>query len=110
DSLHIKRGSIHYSGAVKALQNPQNLSYRAFRDSAYRLYTGLIQPVEAYFTSGKLIIVPDADLYYLNFETLVTDTAGNDFASLRYLIHQYRITCFRPMLPFRCKATARGIR
>ncbi|OJY88902.1 MAG: hypothetical protein BGP13_02475 [Sphingobacteriales bacterium 40-81] len=92
DSFYVKRADINYSSAVKALQNPQALSAQAFRDSAYRLYSSLIKPVEAYFTSTKLIIIPDADLYYLNFETLVTDTTDKNFGSLHYLIHKYTIS------------------
>lgn len=92
NSFHVKRGDIGSVSTVKSLQNPQALSPTAFRDSAYKLYTDLIKPVEAYFTSGKLIIVPDADLYYLNFEALVTDTGNHDFTALRYLIHQYTIS------------------
>ncbi|GAB3420591.1 CHAT domain-containing protein [Niabella aquatica] len=92
NSFYAKRANIGSISTVKALQNPQALSATAFRDSAYKLYTDLIKPVEAYFTSGRLIIVPDADLYYLNFEALVTETGNHDFTSLRYLIHQYTIS------------------
>lgn len=92
DSFYVKRGDISSVSAVKALQNPHNLPASAFRDSAYQLYTALIKPVEAYFASRKLIIVPDAELYYLNFETLVTDTTDQGFSSLHYLIHKYTIS------------------
>lgn len=92
DSFHVQRCNSNYSSAVKALQNPQTLSATAFRDSAFKLYTILVKSVESYFTSDKLIIIPDGDLYYLNFETLVMDTMGNDFTSLHYFIHEYTVS------------------
>ncbi len=92
DSFYVKQGTKNYGSAVKTLQDPQRLSVQAFQDSASRLYKELIKPIEPYLSSRKLIIIPDADLYYLNFETLVTGIGKNDFSSLDYLLNQYNIS------------------
>lgn len=38
------------------------------------------------------MILPDADLYHLNFESLISSNTGTDFANLPYLIHRYNIS------------------
>src|SRR5690606_1819988 len=60
---------------VGALKELYNLSATAFREPAYRLYRHFIQPVEHHFISDQLIVVPDAELYYLNFELLLSDNS-----------------------------------
>ncbi|HRP54564.1 CHAT domain-containing tetratricopeptide repeat protein [Agriterribacter sp.] len=92
DSIHAIQSNKDIVNSIYGIENPQTLTLRGFRDSAYKLYSNLIKPVEHWFAGNKLIIVPDADLYYLNFETLVTDTTGSAFTSLKYLIHDYNIS------------------
>lgn len=92
DSFYTRRTNINHSSAIASLQKPQHISVTEFRDSAYKLYTELIKPIEGYFASNHLIIIPDEDLYYLNFETLVSDSTARDFGSLDYLIRKYSIS------------------
>ena len=77
---------------VAALKQLYSLSATAFSEPAYRLYRQLIQPVEHHFISDQLIVVPDAELYYLNFELLVSDNRAVQFNQMQYLIHRYNIT------------------
>ncbi|HRO44769.1 CHAT domain-containing tetratricopeptide repeat protein [Agriterribacter sp.] len=76
---------------VTALKDLYSLSATAFREPAYRLYQQLIQPVEQHFISGQLIVVPDAELYYLNFELLVSDNNAVQFNKMNYLVRRYNI-------------------
>ncbi len=76
---------------VKTLQQLYNLQPAAFVAPAYRLYDALVAPAVPLLLSDKLLIVPDADLYYLNFELLVSDAAVAAFNKLPYLIQRYNI-------------------
>ncbi|HRN57505.1 MAG TPA: CHAT domain-containing protein, partial [Agriterribacter sp.] len=90
--FHMHRLQKQALDDVAALKELYSLSAAAFREPAYRLYRHLIRPVEHHFTSGQLIIVPDAELYYLNFELLVSDDHANQFSGMSYLIRRYNIT------------------
>lgn len=76
---------------VGALKELYNLSATAFREPAYRLYRHFIQPVEHHFISDQLIVVPDAELYYLNFELLLSDNSAASFNRMNFLIRRYNI-------------------
>lgn len=92
DSLFVNRTDTAILKQVEVLRSPQKLSSVAYAQHAYNLYQQLIKPNEQHFTSGKIIIIPDADLYYLNFESLVADKNGKDFSSLSYLLTRYNIS------------------
>jgi CHAT domain-containing protein len=56
---------------------------------SYQLYTLLFAPVEQYFKGTELYIVPDNELFNLNFETLRKTANGGVDA---YLINDYTIS------------------
>lgn len=63
--------------------------YMQFQISSYKLYSVLIQPVEEFIQSKKIIIVPDNELNYLSFEALIENIVPSDtisFRNLPYLI------------------------
>lgn len=77
---------------VKKLQNMHGLTATLFMDPAYRLYQSLVKPVEPYFASKRLLIIPDADLYYLNFDVLISHRREERFSRMPYLIRTYDIS------------------
>lgn len=76
---------------VKALQQLYNLQPAAFVPPAHRLYNALVAPALPLLLSDKLLIVPDADLYYLNFELLVSGATVAPFNKLPYLVQRFNI-------------------
>ncbi len=77
---------------IKVLRDLHVLSAQRFVESAYRLYQTLIAPLLPYFDSKRLFIIPDADLYYLNFELLLQHANEMDFARMPYFIKDYSIS------------------
>lgn len=77
---------------IQPLQRLYNLSADQFMAHAQQLYKNLITPVAGDFLSDKLFIIPDADLYYLNFELLVASDAGKNFRDMDYLLRQYNVS------------------
>lgn len=63
--------------------------FMEFQLTAFKLYARLIKPVEDYLTDKRIIIIPDGELNYLSFESLVqsiTWTNSISFRNLPYLI------------------------
>ena len=96
DSLKEKLGYFK-----ELLQNPgeRNYSglYRQYNREAYVLYQQLLKPVLSGVEEkvNRLIIIPDGLLYYLPFETLLTNEPAAEtanFGTLPYLIRNYAIS------------------
>lgn len=92
DSFYCRRSETSIMEEVKKLQNPQNLTPEEFAGHSLKLYDSLLKPVAPYFRSRRLMVVPDGELYYLNFETLVKSNKGGDFSSLQYAIRDYNFS------------------
>ncbi|MFT4204756.1 MAG: CHAT domain-containing protein [Chitinophagaceae bacterium] len=92
DSFYVKHTDALLTQQIMSLRHTQSLPATKYTQYAYYLYQQLLQPVEPYFTSDKLIVIPDAELYYINFESLVTDREGQGYASLQYIINKYSIS------------------
>lgn len=86
---HIDRGALK---DIKALQQLNVLTPKAFADPAFRLYAALVQPLQKYMKQERLFIVPDGELYYLNFEMLVSDASATRFSDMPFLIRTYDIS------------------
>lgn len=89
DSFHVLRSGKGVLQDVAVLRDLHGLDASTFAHASYRLYTALIQPIEAYLPSKRVFIVPDADLYYLNFEVLISHPNTSSFAQMPYLIRSY---------------------
>lgn len=77
---------------VLSLQKLNDLSAEAFGEPALRLYNSLLQPALSAVTHKRLLIVPDASLFYLNFELLVSQKPAGGFEKMHYLIRDYNIS------------------
>ncbi len=77
---------------IQPLQQLYSLSADQFMIHARRLYQNLIAPVADDLLSDKLFIIPDAELYYLNFELLVASDAGKSFRDMDYLLRRYNVS------------------
>jgi CHAT domain-containing protein len=65
-----------------------------FKVSSYYLYSSLIKPIKSHIRSNRLIIIPDAEINYLSFDMIISDTINNseNFRELNYLLNQYIIS------------------
>lgn len=88
----VHRLPVAVLSEISKLRKLFNLSAEQFSTAAYNLYQALIQPAEHLFLSEKLIVIPDGELFYLNFELLISDNKQQDFSKMKYLIHNYEIT------------------
>lgn len=74
--------------------NTNNNDYQSYISAAYSLYKQLVLPVEKFIGDKNLIIIPDGELGYIPFETLLSSIPSEermDYRNLPYLIHKYRI-------------------
>jgi CHAT domain-containing protein len=90
--LVVHRLSVGVLQEVNVLKQLHNISPEKFSTAAFRLYEALIRPVEKNFVSDKLIIIPDGELFSLNFELLLSDHTGRDFSKMKYLLYRYEIS------------------
>ena len=67
-------------------------NYLDYQNRAYALYLKLIHPIKDYIEGKNIILIPDGELAYLSFESLI-DTSLNsktiNFKDLPYLLHKY---------------------
>jgi len=107
DIIRIKKDSIFISNLEKVIDllHCNNVfsfeEYIAFTDNCYYLFKCLLQPLlmnkhEKYSANKlKLVIIPDENLAYLPFESLITKRPINhtiDYKNLDYLINEYDIS------------------
>ncbi|NOQ28134.1 MAG: CHAT domain-containing protein [Bacteroidales bacterium] len=71
------------------------LSYKTYRESAYKLYKVLIEPISSYLKGRNLLIAPNSELSQIAFEALVTEPYQGkvypDYSTVPYLIKRYPI-------------------
>lgn len=87
--FHVHRADKKVLDNINTLQHLHGLSAQRFAASAYRLYQTLVEPLVPYFASNHLLVIPDAELYYLNFELLLQHGRESNFKRMPYLIKQY---------------------
>ncbi|MFN3996392.1 CHAT domain-containing protein [Algoriphagus sp.] len=80
------------SSQVSVLQDLSKLDVSKFLSASYPLYQKLIEPLTPFIKGKQLIIIPDGELFGINFEILTTDNQINGFSNLNYLIRKYEIT------------------
>ncbi|WP_198672978.1 CHAT domain-containing protein [Algoriphagus litoralis] len=77
---------------IKALSQLDRINPMVFRDAAHTLYMSLLAPIRTKLKAEKLLIVPDGELFGINFEILVTSQKGNKFSEFDYLIREIEIS------------------
>ena len=65
------------------------LNQNDFYKSSKHLYTNIFMPVEKYLDGSELFIIPDQDLFNINFEALIKPS---DREEPHYLIYDYTIS------------------
>ncbi|MBN7810886.1 CHAT domain-containing protein [Algoriphagus sp. H41] len=78
--------------AISSLQNLPKLDLAEFKAAAFPLFQSLVQPVYQYLEGKSLIIVPDRELFSVNFETLISDGQGKAFSELSYLLRTHQVS------------------
>ncbi|WP_353125474.1 CHAT domain-containing tetratricopeptide repeat protein [Parapedobacter pyrenivorans] len=91
-SFHVHRADRAVLDGIKYLKELHGLTAESFGKRAFALYQALIEPVKSHFAGNRLLIVPDAALYALNFEILISDRPTKLFSKMPYLIHQYDVS------------------
>jgi CHAT domain-containing protein len=69
--------------------------YLEYQRIAFKLYNILINPIENQLAGKRVIIIPDEELSYLSFESLIENIVPHDsieFRNLPYLICKYPIS------------------
>jgi CHAT domain-containing protein len=69
--------------------------YMDYQQIAWKLYNILIKPIDNQLYGKRLIIIPDEELSYLSFESLIDSIMPHDsveFRHLSYLINKYPIS------------------
>ncbi|MCX6251883.1 MAG: CHAT domain-containing protein [Bacteroidetes bacterium] len=89
---HLINESFHYD-IKRYCRLLSNADIRDFIGTGMMLYKELIAPVRQYpGDNSKLIIIPDDNLYMVPFESLISDTSGNDqYKRIHYLIRDFDI-------------------
>jgi CHAT domain-containing protein/Tfp pilus assembly protein PilF len=77
-----------------ALEKESNLTRPEYLESAFQLYQDLLAPAAAALaTKSELLIAPDRSLYYIPFEALLTEPAGDrSYRDLPYFLRRHSIT------------------
>lgn len=66
-----------------------SLDQKAFYQTSSHLYTTIFKPVEAYLDGTEIFIIPDQNLFNLNFEVLLKPSENEE---PHYLIYDYTIS------------------
>ncbi|MCK7554722.1 CHAT domain-containing protein [Chitinophaga sedimenti] len=77
---------------IHTLRQLSGLSPEAFAAPAFHLYNALVQPAVAHVNRKRLLVVPDGELFYLNFELLLSRNNAARFADMPYLVRDYNIS------------------
>lgn len=82
------------STQIKSLREAVTTNNREiYSDLAHKLYGKLFEPIVSLVKTRSLIIIPDQMLYYLPFETLLTEQpTDSGFSRMPYLIRDFKIS------------------
>jgi CHAT domain-containing protein len=70
-------------------------AFEAFQKTGYRLYQKIIEPIQPFLISNKLLISPDNILSYIPFETIPTGPSSGDrilYNKIPYLMNKFDIS------------------
>ncbi len=90
--FQVRRMNRNVLNDVASLRDLYNLSPQNFAQPAFRLYNHLIAPARDFMLTKKILIVPDDELHYLNFEILISSGKITGFEAMPYLVKQFEIS------------------
>ncbi|WP_026954054.1 CHAT domain-containing protein [Algoriphagus vanfongensis] len=77
---------------LNSIQDLRILDANAFKKYSYGLFSMLLKPILSQIQGKNLLIVPDRELFSLNFEILLSDLEGEQFSEFNYLLKDYEIS------------------
>lgn len=86
----IDRNSI--SRQIEELNQLKNLEFEEFKSVSHVIFNELISPFYSDLKDKNIIIIPDRELYSVNFESLIKNQDGENFSELSYLIKDHEIS------------------
>jgi CHAT domain-containing protein len=81
--------------SLTKLRNQPQTTFEQITQNGYELYEQLLKPEIHKSRFSKLIIIPDGQLCYLPFESLLTDKVNSqtrNYQTLPYLLNQYAVS------------------
>ncbi|MBO3699665.1 CHAT domain-containing protein [Roseivirga sp. E12] len=65
----------------------------SFGEGGYKLYQSVLEPLVNHISSSSLVIIPDKDLWNINFDLLLSSSpSSTDYAKHDYLLKRYSIS------------------
>ncbi|MDF9798405.1 CHAT domain-containing protein [Catalinimonas alkaloidigena] len=94
DQVSFYRNEIKSLPIKPMLNGLQERDYQTYTQAAHRLYNYLLLPVLRDFSEKKLIIIPDHQIGYIPFESLLVQppSSNPDYKSLQYLMLEHTIS------------------
>lgn len=78
--------------AISNLRGNELNNLIGYKKEAFLIFERVLKASIADKNYTKLLVVPDADLYAINFEALITEETGSRFSELAYLIKDMEIS------------------
>ncbi|MEO9853796.1 MAG: CHAT domain-containing tetratricopeptide repeat protein [Reichenbachiella sp.] len=95
DSLYVhqQRAIENLDEMIESLQTAiVDSDYESYIKNASTLYQLLIEPVKDKIAGNRLKIIPDGELWHVNFDMLLTSDQKETYKNLDYLIKDYVIS------------------
>ena len=93
DSKIIKLKQKIDAESIARFNSYENLiDLNEFKNNSYNIYNQLFKDLTPHVSGDNIFWIPSSNLRHLNPEILISNTKGNDFKSLNYLIKKYNFT------------------
>ena len=95
DQFTVKKIDIpdNYSDLISSYtQGIAKSNFAQFKSASQALYDLLVSPLSEVLTRKELIVIPDGNLWNLNFDLLIKDDSGTDYNALNYLLNDLSIS------------------
>ena len=96
DLTVVRRTSEIKEAALAMRKSLRTVDRREYLKQASDLYRMIVQPVEKFLKGKQLIVIPDGELYYIPFESLLTAPQSNEtfsnYSSLPFLIKTHTVS------------------
>ena len=95
ESIFSSLDNLPNNQSVDGIINEARATFNSYTESSYNLYKLLLEPFSDDIKDKNLIIIPDGNLGYVSFESLIkepADTSRVDYRNLPYLINDHDIS------------------